>query len=409
MVTLNRTRERGTVEAMLRVVVVGGSLAGLTAAAVLGEAGCDVHVYERSASALTSRGAGIVVQPITVRYVLDHRIVELERISTAAGRLRYLNQDGSSAYEEPCTYRFTAWNTLYRMLSGCLDPSRHHLGEAMVGFDQDAGGVEVRFAGGRCERCHLLVCADGVSSTARTLLLPEVEARYAGYVAWRGTVRESELSPASFGALGEAITYHLMPHSHILSYPIPAPDGSVAKGDRLMNFVWYRNVAEGPELDELMTDRAGVRREVSLPPGAAQERFLRGLREDAATLPATLAEMVIKTPEPFVQPIIDVEVPRMAFGRACLIGDAAFVARPHAGAGTAKAAADAWALAEAMRTVDAPEVDVAGVLERWETGQLDLGRRLVARVRDMGSRSQFTGSWRPDDPSLRFGLYGPGR
>jgi 2,6-dihydroxypyridine 3-monooxygenase len=58
-----------------------------------------------------------------------------------------------------------------------------------------------------------------------------------------------------------------------------------------------------------------------------------------------LAEVVTHVAEPFIQAIYDIEVSRMAFGRICLIGDAAFAVRPHAAAGTAKAAADGWALA----------------------------------------------------------------
>ena len=41
--------------------------------------------------------------------------------------------------------------------------------------------------------------------------------------------------------------------------------------------------------------------------------------------------------EPVLQPIYDLETPRMAFGRVAIIGDAAFVARPHVGAGVSKA------------------------------------------------------------------------
>ena len=65
-------------------------------------------------------------------------------------------------------------------------------------------------------------------------------------------------------------------------------------------------------------------------------------------LPAVIADVVVGTEQPFLQVIFDVDVPRMAFGQVCLIGDAACVARPHAAAGTAKAAADAWSLAEAL-------------------------------------------------------------
>ncbi len=108
----------------------------------------------------------------------------------------------------------------------------------------------------------------------------------------------------------------------------------------------------------------------------------------------------------FVQVVFDLDVPRMAFGRACLLGDAAFVVRPHAAAGTAKAAEDAWMLSAALA---ARPDDPVAALAAWEPGQLELGRKLQARTRAIGRRSQFDGNWRPGDPELIFGLHGPGR
>lgn len=119
-----------------------------------------------------------------------------------------------------------------------------------------------------------------------------------------------------------------------------------------------------------------------------------------------IAEVVRQTVEPFVQVIFDVAVPAMAFGRVCLIGNAAIVLRPHAAAGTAKAARDAWALAEALAAANG---DVEGALDRWEPGQLALGRQVMDRARDIGTDSQVAGTWVPGDPKLAFGLYGPGR
>jgi 2,6-dihydroxypyridine 3-monooxygenase len=104
--------------------------------------------------------------------------------------------------------------------------------------------------------------------------------------------------------------------------------------------------------------------------------------------------------------ICDVAVDRMAFGRVCLIGDAAFALRPHAAAGTAKAAADAWALAAALQAAGG---DVEEALPGWERGQLELGRAVLERTRRNGDKSQFEGTWRPGDPELVFGLYEPGR
>jgi 2,6-dihydroxypyridine 3-monooxygenase len=50
---------------------MGGSLGGLTAALVLRDRGCDVEVYERSRAPLRDRGAGIVLHPATIRYLVD--------------------------------------------------------------------------------------------------------------------------------------------------------------------------------------------------------------------------------------------------------------------------------------------------------------------------------------------------
>jgi len=110
------------------------------------------------------------------------------------------------------------------------------------------------------------------------------------------------------------------------------------------------------------------------------------------------------SPEPFVQAVFDLESPRMVFGRVCIMGDAAFCARPHVAAGTAKAAADAWGLRDALRQAE----KLAPALAQWERQQLDLGRSAVARSREMGSRSQFEGTMVPGDPQWKFGLFGAG-
>jgi 2,6-dihydroxypyridine 3-monooxygenase len=180
----------------------------------------------------------------------------------------------------------------------------------------------------------------------------------------------------------------------------------VADGNRLINFVWYRNYLEGPDLDELLTDRHGVRRELSVPPGAAGDHHVDELRALAvARLPALAAEVVIRAREPFLQVIYDIEVSRMVFGRVVLLGDAAFAARPHAAAGSAKAAEDGWALDRALATSD----DLHSALGEWEATQLELGRDLLHRTRAIGSRSQVTSTWQPGDPDLIFGLHEPGR
>src|SRR5258706_2128258 len=384
------------------IIVMGGSLGGLTAALTLRDSGCDVEVYERSHSPLIGLGAGIVLNPATIRYFVEKAILDIGEISVAARWVRYLDRDGKIADEKPCAYRFSSYNALYRGVLSCFDADHYHLGEAVVGFEQHDSGVHVRLSSSHSERCDLLVCADGIRSTGRRLFLPSVALEYAGYVAWRGTVGEHDVHPQTFAALQEAITYHIMPNGHVLTYPIPVVDHATGSTRPFLNWLWYWNVPKGPELDDLATDKDGVLREVSLNPGTVREQHIAKLRQEASSiLPPSLVEVIHNTAQPFIQIIFDCEVHQMAFGRVCLIGDAAFVARPHAAAGTAKAAEDAWKLADAIKAADG---DVSTALRTWEIGQVRISRRVLARRLEAGRKLQFEGTWQVGDP-LPFGLY----
>lgn len=375
---------------------MGGSLAGLNAAIFLQQRGWEVEIFERSRRPLEGRGAGIVLHPAVFRALRR----DPAEISARATRLRYIDSAGVVASEQPCDYRFISYAVLHRELVSRIDPAHYHLGAEVVEFEQSEACVEIRLANRARARADLLVCADGVHSSARRRLLPDVRPEYAGYVGWRGVVAETELTEPTHVTFDGAITYCIVPNSHILVYPIPNP----SDGSRLINWVWYRNVPED-ELERLLTDRQGVRHPVSIGAGQVAEENLAELLEGARrTLPPQLLELVSKSAEPFVQVVLDINVPSMAFGRIALIGDAAFALRPHVAAGTAKAAEDAWTLAWAL----APAADeVAGALRDWERGQLALGNKVTDRSRRSGVRSQFENDWKVGEP-LPFGLHEPG-
>ena len=389
------------------VGIVGGSLGGLTAALVLRDLGCEVDVFERSSEALKARGAGIATHPSTTRYFEESSELDASLVEIELPWLQFLSASGELVHQERMNYRFSSWTTVYRGLMGAFGDRRYHLDSEVAHFEQDDRGVTVRFADGSSRTLDLLVCADGISSTSRTMLLPAAEPRYAGYVAWRAMIPESDLEPASFEVLRDGLTFCVLPDGHVLVYPIPSLEGHLEPGRRLANLVCYHNCAEGDELDDLMTDRSGARHALSLPPGAIRDEHVASFREFASEhMPPAMAEILYKTTEPFVQVIYDIDVANMVFGRIALMGDAAFAVRPHAGAGTAKACEDAWTLRDALRDAGG---DPVAALARWEPGQLTLGRNLLERTREMGDRSQFHHAWIPGDPSLRLGLYGPGR
>jgi 2,6-dihydroxypyridine 3-monooxygenase len=382
-----------------RAAVIGGSLGGLITALQLRDVGCDVEVFERSPVPLQGRGAGIVLHPVTTSYFEEHGLLDLGRVSSSARILRYLTREGDVLLEEPIVYRFTSYATLYAALVDFFEPERYHLGRDLVGFEQDGGEVTARFAGAAAERFDMLVGADGIRSTVRSLLFPHLRPAYAGYVGWRGTLREERLPARPRRELRDVLTYHVGERTHVLSYEIPAEGGG-----RSMNWVWYRNLDDGTPLASLLTDRSGARHDLSLPPGEVAEAHLEELRVAAGDLPRAFRDLVRATSEPFLQVIVDLEVPAMVEGRVCLVGDAAFALRPHIAAGTAKAAADARALADAIREAGGA---VPAALRAWEPGQLALGRATAARTREVGERAQVTGTFRPGDPNVAFGLYEP--
>jgi 2,6-dihydroxypyridine 3-monooxygenase len=388
---------------MPRVALVGGSLGGLTAAVLLRDAGCEVDVYERSALPLSGYGAGIVIQPELSRYFLERTDITLERISVPSHGIRYFNaENGTLIGEIDADWRYTSYNALYRGLLQGYGPERYHLGEGLVGLEQRGSEVELRFGSGRVVHCDLAVCADGGFSTARQRLLGIV-AKYAGYITWRGLARPGVLSEKTWVFFDDRFTYGLLGDGHLIAYPIPTVGEDIRVAGRSINFQWYWNVPEGRELDEMMCDREGVRRPVSVHADGVQQRYLdelhRRARDRIALEP--FVELITATEKPFITIIADTDVPQMAVGRVCLLGDAAVTGRPHAAAGAAKAAANAWALADALISTGG---DVDEALRRWEPRQLAQGRALLAKVRHMASFLQHGGRFVPGDPAFRFGL-----
>jgi hypothetical protein len=87
----------------------------------------------------------------------------------------------------------------------------------------------------------------------------------------------------------------------------------------------------GPnQLGDLMTDQSGRDHGLAIPPPLIRVDVIAAMRRDAvALLPPMIADVIARTEQPLLQAITDLEAPSMAFGRVALLGDAAFVARPH--------------------------------------------------------------------------------
>ena len=363
-----------------RALVIGGSLGGLLAANLLREAGFDALVLERNAEDLTGRGAGVSTHPQLIDILGRIGIDFDESMGIRVDALLCLDRTGRAYLEEPTARTMSLWGRLYRALRDSLPPGSYRLGAALERVEQDGDGVTAVLAGGGRERGDLLVGADGLRSTVREQLLPAAQPAYAGYVAWRATLEEREVPPGIHAQIFERYTFCLPEGELLLAYPVPGRDNGTRPGERACNIVWYRPT-DTAALAELCTDASGRHHGGSIAPPLIRPQVTAAMRAAARELLAPqVAELLGRARQPFFQPIHDLESPRMALGRVALVGDAAFVARPHVGAGVTKAALDAASLADALSGAD-----LAEGLERFEREQLPFGRGLVRLGREEGA------------------------
>ena len=241
----------------------------------------------------------------------------------------------------------------------------------------------------------LVIGADGFRSAVRNSIMPEVQPKYAGVhrVARHG--RRKRDAAKLHGEIFERCVetahgpeYHMLhayglPEGEFMTiYPVPGHDNDIRRGHRRSNFVWYHPVDE-QELAQLCTDVNGHCHGSAIPPHLIRPEEVARMQHQARQLFAPqIAQLVEMAQQKFFQAIFDMESPSVVSGRVALLGDAAFVARPHVGMGTTKAALDAQYLGDALL---AHGSDIAGALRQYDERVRAFGTRAVERGRWLGA------------------------
>jgi 2-polyprenyl-6-methoxyphenol hydroxylase-like FAD-dependent oxidoreductase len=370
--------------AKLRAVIIGGSLSGLFAAHLLRRAGWNVNVFERAQGNLEGRGAGLGTQPALFDVMRQIGIPVDQSFGVEVRSRVCVNRAGEVVCEVPLREVSTAWDRIYQSLKAKLPQEHYHAGAVFERFEQDRDKVTAIFANGSRAEGDLLVGADGIKSSVRRQVMPDLVPQYAGYVGWRGVIEETHVPHQYRDAALAKMVFCFSDREMAFTVPMaPRADGT-ARGDRRCMFAWFRPAHRATELARLCTDTLGHNHEISIPPPLIRPELVDELRADAqALLAPQIAALVTGVTQPILQPIFDLESPRLVFGRVALLGDAAFVARPHVGTGVTKAALDAQGLAEAFALNDG---DVQAALARYDRERRMFGNWVVARGRYLGAR-----------------------
>ena len=380
---------------MAKILIVGGSLGGLFVANLLHRAGHEVRVFERVAGSMDGRGAGIVTHPALHAALIRAGLSAHEPLGVAVQGRVVLARDGSTLQRLAMPQILTSWSRLWALLKDLLPLDCYVGGATLTSLSQTDTQTRAQFAiaganslstqantGTHTETADLLIGCDGIRSRARGMLAPTVNSAYAGYVAWRGVCDEAVLSQRTRNTLFDHFGFGMADAEQILGYPVAGAGNATHPGQRRYNYVWYRNAPAPTALAALMTDADGRHHPDGISPAQVSYQHIAAMRQAAhAQLAPQWAEVLEKSAQPFLQPIHDLVSEQIAFGRVALVGDAAFVARPHVGMGVTKAALDACALADSLAAFGA----TPQALQHYQAQQLPFGHAIVQRSRELGA------------------------
>jgi len=365
----------------LNIGIVGGSIAGCSAAILLGRQGHTVRVFERSRGGLVGRGGGIGTPGPVLESLMQQDVIDSDFPHLSGSTMPFIvrtsahEREGYTPWEMPLNLKLFHWSALWNNLRKRVPDEIYHRGYEVVNAEANgAESVTLQFGDASEANFDLVLFADGYQSLGRQLLFPKVDLNYRGYMLWRGLLTEREMDDsAPLGSKVTRLAYTSLP-GHLVVYLVPAQDGSIEPGNRIFNWAAYIPLPEA-ELPEFMVGRDGISHSGTIPPGKmrlAEEDRLKQLMYD--NLPTYYSDILAKTQNSYVQLIYTVRLPAYHLGRICVIGDAGVVVQPFTGSGVFKGYNNVKDLLLTLNTSETLD----DALQRWGNEQVRIGDRLLA-------------------------------
>jgi 2-polyprenyl-6-methoxyphenol hydroxylase-like FAD-dependent oxidoreductase len=347
-----------------QVIVIGGGIGGLSAAASMRSGGVPVAVFERQPE-LRELGTGVGIQRVAAQAMAMLGLGDALRGISGPGfeALRMKSwRTGAQMAEIPWHREVVAVHRgeLLQILAQAVgDLSIVHCGMECVGFRQDTGGVTALFADGHEERGAALIAADGLYSGIRARLVNDGKPHYSGATVWRAmpdfTVRSLGRDYAQ-QVYGPASIFGMFPIDHRL-------------------FWWGSQ----------------IRPEGSIDPEAGRKQ---DLLDTFAGWPEQIPEIIQATPADQIirQDLFD-RKPLKAWrhGRVTLLGDAAHPTTPTLGQGAGMAIEDGVVLGRELAALDSLSAPgaVQAALDSYERKRISRTSTIVDRSAKLGKLSHI--------------------
>jgi salicylate hydroxylase/6-hydroxynicotinate 3-monooxygenase len=331
----------------LSIAIVGAGIGGLAVAATLRRFGMAAQVYEQ-APRIERIGAGIQMMPNSMKVLRQIGVEErlrrtsfmpyshLNRVWDTGEVTRELPMP-ESLYGAPylCMHRAD----LHGALFSALPAASVHLGRKLVGLDQRAGMVTLRFADGSRASADLAIGADGVHSVVRDIIVGPDAPVHKGRIAYRAVFPSSLMNGRD---IGPSRTKWWGPDRHIVIYYTNKERGEI----------YF--VTSVPEPAEWLTRESW-----------SAKGDVRELRAAYDGFHADVRAMLEACPDCHKWAILEREpLERWSDGRVVLLGDAAHPMTPYMAQGGATAIEDAAVLARCL--ADSDGEDIEGALRRYE-------------------------------------------
>ena len=365
---------------MTDILIIGGGIAGLTAALSLHQIGVPCRVFE-SVAVPQPLGVGINVLPHAVRELTAlglHDALADTAIPTA--ELAYYSKRGQKIRAEPrgldagyhwpqfSIHRGELHMILLRAARERLGAERVLTGHRLTGWSESGRAVHARFTdsvtGDELPDAEgdLLIAADGIHSIVRQTLYPNEGApKWNGAILWRGVTRSKRF------LTGRSMIMAGHEFQKFVAYPISR--NAADRGEAIVNWIAERKFPAGKAWRREDWNRPGLLSDF-LP-------WFEDWRFDWLDVPG----LIRGAERCFEFPMVDRDpLERWSFGRVTLLGDAAHPMYPIGSNGASQGILDARVLTREIRRLGASPA----ALQAYEADRLPATAKIVLANRGNG-------------------------